>query len=388
MHFSKFYMTFAKVILLIAMLGLPSVAQAQIFQTKAKHALLIDWDSGSVLFAKDEKATFPPASLAKLMTLEVVFNAIAQGELTLDDEFLISENAWRTGGGSSGGSTMFAKLDSSIRLQDLLMGIIVQSGNDACIAIAEGMAGNEESFAQLMNNRAKLIGLKDSYFVNSTGLPAEGQFVSAQDLALLAKHLIKTYPEFYEYFSVPEFKWNGITQRNRNPLLGQTAGADGLKTGYTKASGYGVVASVLRNDQRLLLVLSGLKSKKERSIESRKIVDWGFRAFVSERIYETDEEIAFASVYGGDQSKVMLVSDKPVSLFMPRSKRGSLKARVVYQGPIKAPIAEGDEIATLKVWSDKKLIMETPLVAAHSVGTGTLTQRALDAVHHLLLGWL
>lgn len=364
------------------------VANAQIFQTKAHQALLIDWDSGSVLFSKDAQTPFPPASLAKLMTLEVVFNALQQGELSLGDEFLISENAWRKGGGSSGGSTMFAKLNSSISLSALLNGIIVQSGNDACIAIAEGMAGNEESFSELMNVRAQEIGLTGSNFVNSTGLPAENQYVTAQDLAKLTRHLIKTYPDYYKYFSIPEFTWNKITQRNRNPLLGQTQGADGLKTGYTKASGYGVVASVLRNDQRLILIMSGMKSKKERALESRKIIDWGFRAFVSQRLYETNEEIAFADVHGGDQAKVMLVSEKPISLFMPRSKRGKLKARVVYQGPIKAPIEEGSQLATLKIWTDDQLVMEAPLVAAHSVDSGTLTQRALDGLHHLLLGWL
>ncbi|MCV6576976.1 MAG: D-alanyl-D-alanine carboxypeptidase [Cohaesibacter sp.] len=365
-----------------------SVANAQIFQTKARQALLIDWDSGSVLFSKDAQSPFPPASLAKLMTLEVVFNALEQGELSMEDEFLISENAWRKGGGSSGGSTMFAKLNSSIPLSALLNGIIVQSGNDACIAIAEGMAGNEESFSELMNARAQEIGLTGSNFVNSTGLPAENQYVTAQDLAKLTRHLIKTYPDYYKYFSIPEFTWNKITQRNRNPLLGQTQGADGLKTGYTKASGYGVVASVLRNDQRLILIMSGMKSKKERALESRKIIDWGFRAFVSQRLYETNEEIAFADVHGGNQAKVMLVSEKPISLFMPRSKRGKLKARVVYQGPIKAPIEEGSQLATLKIWTDDQLVMEAPLVAAHSVDPGTLTQRALDGLHHLLLGWL
>jgi D-alanyl-D-alanine carboxypeptidase (penicillin-binding protein 5/6) len=382
----SFLVSFAFLFLSFSLSFLP--AHAQIFQTKAKQALLVDWDSGSVLFSKDEETAFPPASLAKLMTLEVVFHALKNGELSLTDEFLISEHAWRTGGSSSGGSTMFAKLNSSVPLDALLHGIIVQSGNDACIAIAEGMAGNEETFAELMNNRAKTLGLTGSHFVNSTGLPAEGQYVTAQDLAKLARHLIKEYPEYYQYFAIPEYTWNKITQKNRNPLLGQTKGADGLKTGYTKASGYGVVASVLRDDQRLILVMGGMKSKKERSFESRKIVDWGFRAFVSERIYETDEEIAFADVHGGDQSQVMLVSEKPVSLFMPRSKRGKLKGRVVYQGPIKAPIEEGTELATLKIWSDGKLVMETPLVAAHSVGPGTLHQRALDGLHHLLLGWL
>lgn len=363
-------------------------SQAQIYRTSAKQAYMIDWTSGAVLFAKNEDDPMPPASLAKLMTVEVVFNALKTGELSLEDEFVISENAWRVGGANSGGSTMFAKLDSTITLDNLLQGIIVQSGNDACIAIAEGMAGNEESFAQLMNNRAAEIGLTNSVFVNSTGLPAEGQYVTPRDLAKLARHLIETYPDLYEYFSIPEFTWNGITQRNRNPLLGHTKGADGMKTGYTKASGYGVVSSVMRDDQRIIAVLGGMKSKKERREEARKIVNWGYRAFVSKRLYDIDEEIAFADVFGGNQSQVMLVSNRPVSLFMPRSKQGKLKARIYYQGPLKAPLNEGQKVATLKVWSDGKLMLEAPLVAGHTVAEGTMTQRATAALKELLLGWL
>lgn len=372
----------------ISLGSFPNKAHAQFYKTSAKQAYLIDWSSGAVLFAKDEETQFPPASLAKLMTLEVVFNALKTGELSMDDEFIISENAWRTGGANSGGSTMFAKLDSTVRLEDLLKGIIVQSGNDACIAIAEGMAGNEETFAQLMNKRAGELGLANSVFANSTGLPAEGQLVTAKDLAKLARHIIETYPEYYSIFSITEFTWNGITQRNRNPLIGYTKGADGLKTGYTKASGYGVVSSVLRDEQRLIAVLGGMKSSKERRAEARKIMDWGFRAFVSKRLYDVDEEIAHAQVYGGAQSEVMLVSDRPLSLFMARSQQGRLKARIYYQGPLEAPLEEGQEVATLKVWSGDQLLLEAPLVTGHPVETGTMTQRAKDAVKQLLLGWL
>ena len=375
-------------VLLLAGCLCGTAAQAQIFATKAKQAFMVDWSSGSVLFAKNEEDQMPPASLAKLMTLEVVFRALKEGELSLDDEFLISEHAWRDGGANSGGSTMFAKLGSSVPLDALLHGIIVQSGNDACIAIAEGMAGNEASFAQLMNSRAEEIGLANSHFINSTGLPAEGQYVTAKDLAKLARHIIDNYPKFYSYFSVPEYTWNKITQQNRNPLLGFTEGADGLKTGHTEAAGYGVVASAKRGDQRLIAVLSGMKSKKERREESRKMMDWGFRAFVSKRIYDVDEEIAHASVFGGDQSEVMLVSDRPISLFMPRAQRGRLKARIYYQGPLKAPIEEGQQVATLKIWSDDTLMLEAPLVTAHAVAKGGMTSRAMDAVQELLLGWL
>ena len=379
------------VICLFAAIGLIGTSQqslAQIYQTKAKHAFMMDAGSGSVLFSKDEDVTMPPASMAKLMTLEVVFHAIKNGELSLDDEFLISEFAWREGGANSGGSTMFAKLGSSVPLDALLHGIIVQSGNDACIAVAEGMAGNEATFAQLMNKRAKEVGLTNSNFMNSTGLPAEGQYVTARDLAILARHLIEEYPEFYHYFAIPEYTWNKITQQNRNPILGFTQGADGLKTGHTQAAGYGLVASALRGDQRLIAVMGGMKSKKERREEARKMMNWGFRAFTSKRIYDVDEEIAFANVHGGDHSQVMLVSDRPVSLFMARSNQGRLKARIYYQGPLQAPLEEGEEVAVLKVWSDDKLILESPLVTGHAVNTGSITQRALDGLQELLLGWL
>nr|WP_321459066.1 D-alanyl-D-alanine carboxypeptidase family protein [uncultured Cohaesibacter sp.] len=374
-------------LLLTAGLTMPGGAMAQVYQTAAKHAYLIDWNSGSVLFSKEEDEPVPPASLAKLMTLEVVFHALKTGELTLDEEFYISEHAWREGGANSGGSTMFAKLGSMVPLDALLHGIIVQSGNDACIAVAEGMAGNEATFAQLMNKRAEEIGLTHSHFVNSTGLPADGQVVTARDLAVLARHLISEYPEYYHYFAIPEYTWNGITQHNRNPILGFTEGADGLKTGHTEAAGYCLVASAKRGDERLIAVLTGMNSKKERSEEARKIMNWGFRAFTSKRIFEPDEEIAYASVFGGDKSEVMLVSERPVSLFMPRAQQGRLKARVQYDGPLKAPLEEGVEVATLKVWNDDKLIYEAPLITGESIGKGTTTQRALGALKELLLGW-
>ncbi len=374
-------------LLIAATFSVQTAVQAQVYQTAAKHAYLIDWNSGSVLFSKDEDEQVPPASLAKLMTLEVVFHALKTGELTLESEFYISEHAWRDGGANSGGSTMFAKLGSMVPLDALLHGIIVQSGNDACIAVAEGMAGNEETFAQLMNKRAEDIGLTHSHFVNSTGLPADGQVVTAKDLAKLARHLIDDYPEYYHYFAIPEFTWNGITQHNRNPILGFTEGADGLKTGHTEAAGYGLVASAKRGDERLIAVLTGMKSKKERREEARKIMNWGFRAFTSQRIFDPDEEVAYASVFGGDKSEVLLVSERPVSLFMPRAQQGRLKARVYYDGPIKAPIEEGVEVATLKVWNDDKLIYEAPLITGESVGRGTTTQRAVGALKELVLGW-
>ncbi len=359
-------------------------AQAQIYSTKAKEALLIDADTNTILFAKNHEKQIPPASLAKLMTMEVVFNGLTKGSLSLTDTFFVSENAWRKGGTNSGGSTMFAKLNSEIALEDLIRGVIVQSGNDACIIIAEGMAGSEEAFAGLMNERAAKIGLTQSNFTNSTGLPDPKQYVTLRDLGILARHLIHTYPIFYKYYSEPDFTWNKITQRNRNPLLKMGIGADGMKTGYTEASGYAIVGSAVRDGQRLIAVLSGMTSKRQRAEEVRKIMDWGFRAFEKVELYAAGEIIGEADLYGGERD-VPVVGKGPVSIYMPIGNRDKLRARISYTGPLIPPIEQGAQIAVLKVWIGDTLSQETPLYAAESVGRGTLTQRAKDAVKELLL---
>lgn len=363
-------------------------AQAQLFETRAKQAFMIDADTGTVLYAKDTDALFPPASLAKLMTMEVVFNAIKLGRLTLDDEFLVSENAWRTGGAPSRTSTMFAELGSSIRLEDLIQGVIVQSANDGCIIIAEGMAGSEENFAQLMTERAREIGLEKSVFRNSTGLPADGQVVTARELVMLAQHIWREYPEFYRYYSQGEFTWNKILQRNRNPLLGLNIGADGLKTGFTEESGYAIVGSVRRDDRRLFVALSGMESDNQRAEESRRILDWGMRAFEKLALYEAGEVVGEAKTFGGAKGGVALRANGPISIFVPVTNRDRLIARIVYEGPIVAPVEEGTPIGTLRVWIGDTMSQETPLFAAENVATGALHQRALDAVEELLIGWL
>ena len=363
-------------------------AQAQLFETKARQGFMIDADTGTVLFAKDADTLFPPASLAKLMTMEVVFNAIKLGRLTLDDEFQVSENAWRTGGAPSRTSTMFAELESSIRLEDLIQGVIVQSANDGCIIIAEGMAGSEENFAQLMTERAREIGLTRSVFRNSTGLPAEGQLVTARELVLLAQHIWREYPEFYRYYSQGEFTWNKILQRNRNPLLALNIGADGLKTGFTEESGYAIVGSVRRDSRRLFVALSGMESDNQRAEESRRILEWGMRSFEKLDLYKAGEVVGEAKTFGGEKGGVALRADGPISIFVPITNRDRLIARIVYEGPVVAPVEEGTPIGTLKVWIGDTMSQETPLYAAEGVGTGALHQRALDAVEELLVGWL
>ena len=362
--------------------------QAQLYNTPAKQALLLDADTGTVLFAKEPDARIPPASLAKLMTMEVVFDQLKTGKLSLQDKFFVSENAWRKGGASSGGSTMFAKLNSEIPLEDLIRGVIVQSANDGCIIIAEGLAGSESAFAGLMNERARKLGLTGSYFTNSTGLPDESQYVSIRDLAKLAQHMIREYPQFYKYYSEPEFEWNKILQRNRNPLLKMNIGADGMKTGFTEASGYGIVGTAIRNNQRLIAVLSGMESKRQRAEESRKILDWGFRAFEKFSLFEDGEIIGRANVYGGETPGVGVVGNGPVEIYLPIGNRDKLKARIVYTGPLIPPVSQGEKIATLKVWIGDELSQETDLYAAETVEKGGIQRQAIDAVKELLFGWL
>ncbi|GLQ82626.1 D-alanyl-D-alanine carboxypeptidase [Mesorhizobium huakuii] len=363
-------------------------AQAQLFETKATQAFMIDADTGTVLFSKDADKPIPPASMAKLMTMEVVFNAIKSGRLKLDDTFVVSENAWRKGGAPSGTSTMFAKLKSAIRLEDLIQGVTVQAANDGCIVIAEGMAGSEDNFAAQMTERARQIGLKTSTFVNSTGLPADGQRTTVRELALLALHLWRDYPDFYRYYGLKDFTWNKISQKNRNPLLAMDIGADGLAVGASEASGFGIVASVSHNGTRVIMAMSGLANDKERAEEARKLLDWGARSFEKTEIFARDEVVGEAQVFGGAKSGVTLKAKGPIDIFLPITNRDKLTARIVYTGPVAAPVEEGQPVGALRVWIGDTLSQETPLFAAESIGVGTLPQRALDAVKELAIGWL
>jgi D-alanyl-D-alanine carboxypeptidase (penicillin-binding protein 5/6) len=359
----------------------------QAFQTRAEHAILVDFETDSVLYQHEADSPMPPASMAKLMTMAVVFDSLETGRLSLDDEFLVSENAWRSGGANSGGSTMFAALNSSIRLEDLMRGIIIQSGNDACIIVAEGIAGTEATFADIMNEQARKIGLSGSHFTNSTGLPDPNQHVTARDLARLADYIITNYPEYYAIYSEPEFTWNKIKQSNRNPLLGMNIGADGMKTGFTEESGYGLVGSAVRNGQRLIVVINGTKSDKERAEEARKLLDWGFRAFERINLFGNGEVIAEARVFHGEAGGVELVSKGPVDVLLPRGFGDQMRGRVVYQGPVAAPIEQGQEIGTLQITVNDQLLREAKVYAAEGVGEGGIKQRAIDGLQELLLGW-
>jgi serine-type D-Ala-D-Ala carboxypeptidase (penicillin-binding protein 5/6) len=356
------------------------------FQTAAPHAILIEAESGSVLFEKGADDLIPPASLSKLMTAEVVFNEIKQGKLELNKEFITSTNAWRRGGAPSRTSAMFIPIHSKVSVDDLLHGVIIQSANDACIVLAEGLAGSESSFAEMMTKRARELGLTKSTFGNSNGLPDPRQLMTSRELGKLARHIIGTYPEFYKLYGEREFTFNKIRQQNRNPLLNMTIGADGLKTGFTKEAGYGLVGSAVQNGMRLIVVVNGLKSEKERADEAKKLLEWGFHNFQSNLLFVDGQEIAYAKVYGGAKSSVPLMAPKEVRLMVPRNTREKIIARVVYNGPVPAPVQQGQKVGTLKVWRGDFVALEVPLQAADGVAAGSMPQRAFDAATELVIG--
>jgi serine-type D-Ala-D-Ala carboxypeptidase (penicillin-binding protein 5/6) len=363
-----------------------TVKKDESFQTSAPNALLLDVGSDSILFDKGGDQLVPPASLAKLMTLEFVFNEIKQGRIKLDDEYVISENAWRKGGAPSHGSTMFAALNSRVRLEDLIHGIIVDSANDACIAIAEGIAGNEADFGAMLTKRAREIGLEKSTFTNSTGYSDPNLRVTPREMAQLARHIMQTYPEFYPYFSEREFTWDKIRQTNRNPLLAMGVGADGLKTGETSEAGFNLVGSAVQEDQRLIVVITGASSAKERADEARKMLEWGFHGFEPRVLFAEGQTIGEARVFGGKASYVPLVASGTIRVMMPRNGGEHLNARIVYTGPVPAPVSKGQTVGRLKVWRGDNLALEVPLQAAEDVGKGSMSHRAMDAATELMIG--
>ena len=360
------------------------------FQTKAKHAILLDAGENLVLFEKEPDVLAPPASMSKLMTLAIVFRELKAGRLKLEDEFKVSEHAWRTGGAPSRGSAMFAPLNSMVTVSDLIQGVTVQSGNDGAIILAEGISGSEEAFARLMTEYGRTIGLEKSTFANASGLPAEGHLMTASDLATLARHLIYTYPEYYHFFGQKEFRYRDkFTFRNRNPLVFAEIGVDGLKTGFIKDSGYGMVASAKRGDQRLILVVGGLESAKKRASEARRLLDWGFKSFRPFRLFDAGQTVSDALVWGGTRHYVPLVGDGDIDIILPVNATGKVSAEIVYQGPIKAPIKKGDQVAMLRVTSDEsQATNEIPLYAREDIGRSNFAMRGLDSLLVLAFGWL
>jgi D-alanyl-D-alanine carboxypeptidase (penicillin-binding protein 5/6) len=356
------------------------------FDGDAPTAILIEANSGSVLFEKNADELRAPSSMMKLMTAETVFHAIKQGEVKLADEYRISENAWRKGGAPSGGSTMFAAIHSKISVDDLLHGAIIHSGNDACIALAEGIAGNERIFADMMTKRARELGLTQSTFANSNGLPDPGNKMTVRELAKLARYVVQTYPDLYKLFGEREFTWNKIRQQNRNPLLLSLEGADGLKTGFTKEGGYGMVGSAVQNGLRLIVVVNGLDDPDDRASEAKKMLEWGFRNFEARTLFAAQQLVGYAKVFGGESRSVKLASPEPIKVMVQKNGADKLIARVIYSGPVRAPIEAGQPVGVVRVWRGTNVAMEAPVFAAEPVGKGSTMRRAIDGASELVIG--
>jgi serine-type D-Ala-D-Ala carboxypeptidase (penicillin-binding protein 5/6) len=345
--------------------------------TQAKHALIIEAETGAVLLDKGAHERLPPASMSKVMTAYVVFGMLKEGRAKLDDELPVSEHAWRTQG-----SKMFVPIGSRIKIGDLLRGMIVQSGNDACVVLAEGLAGSEAAFVELMNRKAKEIGLTDSHFANVDGMPDPEHYMTAHDLATLALHTIKDFPEHYHYYSEKEYVFNNINQGNRNPLIYKDIGADGLKTGHTEEAGYSLLASVHRDKRRIVLVLGGLPTMKARAQESERLIEWAFREFNDYQLFAAGDKIDEAETWLGASTKVPLTVAQDLVVTMPRKSRKEMKVTLAFDKPVPAPVKKGDKLGKLIVTAPDIDPVEAPLVAANAVDRlGPLGRMAMVAGH-------
>ena len=349
--------------------------------TEARQAIMLDADTDAVLLEKNADERMTPSSMSKLMTIYVVFDMLKQGRLRMDQELPVSEKAWRMGG-----SKMFVELGSTISVQNLCQGVIVQSGNDACVVLAEGISGSEQQFAELMNDYGKRLGLKNSTFRNSTGWPDPEHKMTARDLAILARALIRDFPQYFPLYSERSFTWHGITQQNRNPLLGKVSGADGLKTGHTEEAGYGLVGTVKRGDRRLILVVNGLPSMRRRAEEPERLLEWGFREFENVVLFRAADTVESAPVYLGDQATVPLVGGKDLVLTLPRNWRRNLTVKLRYDGPVPAPVAKGQELGQLEVAGEGVPPMVLPLYAGADVAKLGLVQRIPSVLGRLVSG--
>ncbi|MDY6961051.1 MAG: D-alanyl-D-alanine carboxypeptidase family protein [Pseudomonadota bacterium] len=383
------------VLSVLALLQLPILFQPVLAQersaaveTVAKQLYMVEAKTGTVLLAVNENQAFPPASLAKLMTVEVVLSALERGEITEQTMFPVTEYAWRNGGAPSGTTTMFAALNSQVPVIDLIRGVVIQNANDGCIILAEGISGSEAQFATRMTARAKDLGLGRSTFGNATGLPGAQSFTTARDLVELSRHIHRTYPQYYPLYAQPDFEWNKIFQRNKNPLLSLGIGVDGLGAGYAEGAGYAAVASVERDGTRLFLALGGLENDRERLDEARRLLDWGLSAFETKILFQAGEVIGQASVYGGQARYIDLVAKEPIDIYVPTDNPERLTGRIVYKWPLRAPVAEGQGVGSLRIFSGDRLVREVDLFTSQPVATGSLSSRATDALLELMFFWL
>jgi serine-type D-Ala-D-Ala carboxypeptidase (penicillin-binding protein 5/6) len=358
-----------------------------VFETAAPNAILIDGKSGEVFFEKAADIAIPPASMSKLMTQSIVFDMLKTGELKEDQELTVTEDAWRRGGSPSGSSTMYAELNSKVRVIDLLRGAIIQSANDACITLATGIAGSELAFTELMRKKGEKLGLKHSTFKNSTGLPDPGHLMSVRDLSILARHIVYDHPDRYKIYAEGKFTWNKIEQANRNPLLKDYAGADGMKTGFTKEAGYGLVGSVQRDGRRLIMVVAGLKTANDRKAEAQKLLDWGFRQFKTIDVFEKDEKVADARVWGGTSNWVELTTGQAFQVALTPKEQKDVELKLSYTGPLMAPVKAGTEVGKARVIVGGKTVAEVPVLTAADVpAVDSMVEKALDSLSIMVFG--
>jgi len=375
--------------LLIGLLALQTVLTARpasalpSIETTAAQAILIDVTSDTILFEKNADQRMPTSSMSKIMTMYLVFDALKSGTLSMEDRFHVSHKAWK-----KGGSRMFVEVDTKVRVEDLIRGVIVHSGNDASIVLAEGLAGTEDAFARAMNEKARELGMADSHFVNATGWPDDDHYSTARDLALLARHIIQDFPEYYYFYSERSFTYNDITQRNRNPLLYRDVGADGLKTGHTNDAGYGLTASAIRDGRRLILVINGLESAQARREEALRLLEWGFREFNLYRLFDPTEVVDTAPVWLGSPNQVPLIVPGGLSVTLAPDQRDGLVVTLVMEVPVPAPFDQGTEIGKVRVSAPGMDPREVPVVAAESVARLGFLGRIAAAAGHLLFGWL
>ncbi|GAB6053604.1 D-alanyl-D-alanine carboxypeptidase family protein [Magnetospira thiophila] len=356
-------------------------AAAQSIETKAKQAILLDYNTGAVLYEKEPDTRMPPSSMSKLMTVYMLLEALKDGRLSLDDSFPVSKKAWQMGG-----SKMFVEVDTRVKIEDLIRGIVVQSGNDACIVVAESLGGSESAFASLLTAKAHDLGMVNSHFVNASGWPDEQQWSTARDLAILASKTIKTFPEYYHYYSEQSFTYNKIRQGNRNPLLFKEMGADGLKTGHTEDGGYGLTASALRDGRRLIMVVNGLSSVRERASESERLMEWGFREFDNYDLFRAGDMVLDVPVWLGEKGMVPLLIDQDVTITLKRAARKNMKVTVSYEEPIPAPVTKGTRLATLHISAPESEIHEIPLVAGEDIAQLGPFGRLGAAINYLVWG--
>ena len=368
---------------LLALLALAAgTVPAVALETKAREAVVMDFTTGTVLFEKNARQPMPPASMTKIMTAYVMFDRLETGDLSMSDEFVVSEKAWR-----KGGSKMFVEVGKEITVENLLQGMIVQSGNDASIVLAEGIAGSEAAFSDIMDDYAEKLDMPATNFENATGWPDPDHRTSALGLARLARALISDFPEYYDrFYDQREFTWNDIRQYNRNPLLRRNMGVDGLKTGYTRNAGYGLTASAERNGRRVISVVNGLERPSGRENESARLLEWAFREFKNVNLFASGETVEHADVWLGSQARVPLVTDRPLVMTLPAGATESMTVTVTYKAPIPAPIEAGEQLATLTIQAPNLETRSIPLQAGESVGQLGPFGRIVSGVEYLVFG--